>query len=106
VGRAYLDAVSPLDDFALTSERLCMTDLAVQYGFAKPSTVEWLKGSDVRAARRTDARGRVCVKLSTGEDYTVFRMRVRRGEARRPPLELHFKAGQRPRILGIIRVAR
>ena len=106
VGRAYLDAVSPLDDFALTSERLCMTDLAVHYGFAKSSTVEWLKGSEVRAARRTDARGRVCVRLSTGDDYTVFRMRVRRGEAERPPLELHFKAGKSPRILGIVRVAR
>ena len=83
-----------------------MTDLAVHYGFVQPSIVEWLKGSEVQAVRRTDARGRVCVRLSTGDEYTVFRMRVRRGEAKRPPLEVHFKAGETPRILGIVRVAR
>lgn len=106
VGRAFLDAVSPLDDFALTSERLCLTDLSVRYGFAKPSTVQWLKGSEVRAARQTDARGRVCVRLSSGDDYTVYRMRVLRGDDELPAMEVHFKAGQRPRILGIVRVAR
>lgn len=107
VGRAYLDSddVSPLDDFSLTADRLCMTDLGVRYGFAKPSTVEWLRGSEARAARQTDASGRLCVRLSTGDDYAVFRMRVRRGDDERPPMELHFKAGHRPRILGIIRVA-
>jgi hypothetical protein len=106
VGRAYIDAVSPLDEFSLTKDRLCMTDLSVRYHFARRGTVEWLSGSDVRAAREVPADGRLCVKLKHGDGYTVFRMRVRRGDEHRPPMELHFKAGAEPRILGIIRVAR
>jgi len=106
IGRAYFEAVSPLDDFSLTSDRLCMTDLSVRYGFAKAGTVEWLKGSEVKASQAVNADGRLCVALRHGEDYTVMRMRTRRGDSKRPPMELHFKAGPRARILGIIRVAR
>jgi hypothetical protein len=106
IGRAYIDAVSPLDDFALTEDRLCMTDLSVRYGFARQGSVEWLDGSEVKVTRPVGADGRICVKLKHGDGYTVFRMRVRRGDDERPPMELHFKAGSEPRILGIIRVAR
>jgi hypothetical protein len=108
IGRAYLDAVSPLDDFTLTSRRLCMTDLATFYGFAQGGSVEWLSGSEVRSSVAIGAQGRVCVSLrdEDGGRYTVYRMRVRRGVTVRPPLELHFKAAGRPRILGLIRVAR
>ncbi len=106
VGRTYLDAVTPLDDFELTADRLCMTDLMLRYGLAKRGSVEWLDDGEVRATRSVGADGRLCVKLRRNEGYTVFRMRSRRGDSTRPPMELHFKAGARPRILGIVRVAR
>jgi hypothetical protein len=105
IGRAYLNAVSALDEFTLTSEQLCMTDLALHYGFASAGRVEWLNGSKVTASRALNADGRVCVRAPRNDDYTVYRMRVVRGDSTRPPLELHFKAGAQPRILGIVRVA-
>ena len=46
------------------------------------------------------------MNLRDGDDYKVFRMRDRRGDDPRPPLEVHFKAGPRPRNLGLNRVAR
>lgn len=106
IGRVYLDQVSPLDDFELTAKRLCMTDLALRYGFASHSTVEWLRAGEVQLALPTGRHGRVCVNLRGGDEYTVFRMRVRRPDGPRPALELHFKAGARARILGLVRVAR
>jgi hypothetical protein len=105
IGRAYFEAVSPLDEFALTSQQLCFTDLSVRHGFVSGGTVEWLKGSTVTASRAVNADGRVCVPAPKNDDYTVFRMRTRRGEDAHPALELHFKAGSRPRILGLVRVA-
>ncbi len=106
IGRAYFEQVSPLDEFTLTSEQLCMTDLSVRHGFVPGGVVEWLKGSTVVASRAVNADGRLCVKAPQGDAYTVFRMRVRRGDEEHPPLELHFKAGSRPRLLGLIRLAR
>lgn len=105
IGRAYLDALSPLDELLLTPGRLCMTDLALRYGLVKSGTVEWLgKGSDVRLSRALPPSGRLCVRVSEQSDaYTVFRMRVRRPDGARPAMELHFKAGPKPRILGLIR---
>jgi hypothetical protein len=105
IGRTYLDAVSPLDEFTLTAERLCMTDLAIHYGFVSGGRVEWLNGSRVTASRALHADGRVCVPAPKNDDYTVYRMRVVRGDSTRPPLELHFKAGKNPRILGLVRIA-
>lgn len=107
IGRAYIESVTSLDDFELSADNLCMTDLSVRYGFAKSGSVEWLKGSQVRLSRPLGATGRLCVRLPRGDAYTVFRMRIRRGKSdTRPPMELHFKAGARPRVLGIVRVAR
>jgi len=106
IGRAYFERVSPLDEFALTSQQFCTTDLSVRYGFASHSVVEWLRGSSVVASRAVNADGRVCVPAPHNDDYTVYRLRVRRGKETRPPLEIHFKAGKKPRILGIIRSAR
>lgn len=105
IGRAYFEAVSPLDDFALRRDALCMTDLSLRHGFASSSVVEWLDGSKVIASRAVSADGRLCVALPKSDAYTVFRMRVRRGSDRHLPLELHFKAGEKPRILGLVRVA-
>jgi hypothetical protein len=104
-GRAFLDAVSALDDFALTSDRLCMTDLALRYGLAGPGSVEWLKGSTVTFSHTTDARGRLCVRVPAEQDYVVFRMRIRRSDGTRPAMELHFATTDRPHLIGLVRVA-
>ena len=106
IGREFLDAVTPLDDFSLEHGALCMTDLAVYYRLAKPGVIEWLNGSRVLATRVESAGGRICTKLKATDAYTVFRLRVRRGDAPRPPIELHFKAGSQARLLGVLRVAR
>jgi hypothetical protein len=106
IGRAFLDAVTPLDDFAITPQQLCMTDLGVAHGLARAGIVEWLDGSKVIATRSTDSTGRLCIGTPGRDAYQVYRMRVRRGHDPRPPLELHFKGGSNARILGIIRVAR
>ncbi len=106
IGRAYLEAVSSLDDFAITPERLCMTDLGVRYGFARRGIVEWLSGDKVIATQATDGAGRICIRTPTNDDYKVFRVRTRRGANPRPAMELHIKGGAKARILGIVRVAR
>ena len=36
IGRAFLNGVLPLDDFAVRNNRLVFEDLAVKYGFAQP----------------------------------------------------------------------
>jgi hypothetical protein len=105
IGRAYLDAVSALDDFSLTRDRLCMSDLALRHGLARPGTVEWLKGSSVTFSRPTDGRGRLCVRVPAQEDYVVFRMRIRRSDGTRPAMELHFATSNEPRLIGLVRVA-
>jgi hypothetical protein len=101
IGRAYLTAVTSLDDFAFTATELCMTDLSVRYGFAERSNVEWLRGSRVVASRSEDEAGRLCVPRPRRAVYTIYRLRVRQ----RPPMEVHFIGGSRARILGIVRVA-
>jgi hypothetical protein len=106
IGQAFLDAVSALDDFTLSADRLCMTDLAVRYRLARPGTVEWLTGSSVSFRRPTDARGRLCVRVPAQNDYVVFRMRIRRGDGERPAMELHFATRGRPHLIGLVRVAR
>ncbi len=108
IGKACIESVTSLDDFELGANTLCMTDLSVRYGFAHGGSVEWLRGSNVRFSRALGRNGRVCVRVPHGDDaYTVFRMRIRRSaNDARPPMEIHFKAGSRPRVLGILRVAR
>jgi hypothetical protein len=106
IGKVYIESASSLDEFELSASSLCMTDLSMRYGFARGGSVEWLSGSDVRFSRPLSPHGRLCVPVPRSDAYTVFRMRVRRGtHDTRPPMELHFKAGDRPRVLGIVRVA-
>lgn len=104
IGRAYLESVSPLDDFDASSTGLCMTDLGVRFRLATNGSVERLDDERVVERRTATANGRVCISLPRHENYTVYRLRVRRGKDVRPPLEIHLKGGARPRILGVIRV--
>jgi hypothetical protein len=107
IGRAYLDGVTPLDDFTIEPGRLCAVDLGVLYGLAKQGVVEALDADDNVLARYTVAAdGRVCLPVREHGRYAVYRLRVARGTKRTPPLEVHWKSGERRRVLGIIRVER
>jgi len=105
IGRAYLESVTPLDEFRFEGDLLCFSDLGVRYGFARTGTVEWLNGSRVAFSAEMPARGRLCVRPRAHDDYSLYRLRVRRGASTRPPMEIHFKGGMRPRLLGIVRVS-
>jgi hypothetical protein len=105
IGRAYLETVSPLDEFAFGAFGLCMTDLGVRFGLATSGVVERLEGRRVVEHRTVAVNGRVCLALPADERYTVLRLRVRRGVDARPPVEIHLKGGSRARVLGLIRVA-
>lgn len=106
IGRAYLEAVSPLDEFTASGMGLCMRDLGVAYGLAAQGVVERLSGDGVVDSRTVDALGRACIGLPANDGYAVYRLRVRRGGEVRPPLAIHLKGGPRPRVLGIVRAVR
>jgi hypothetical protein len=106
IGRAYLDAVSPLDGFRISERALCMVDLAIHHGVATQGIVERSDRSGAVWQRVTlDARGRACLPIDDERGYRIARLRVRRGKQRRPPMEVHYRAGPDPRVLGIVRVA-
>ncbi|HYO95825.1 MAG TPA: hypothetical protein VER33_14990 [Polyangiaceae bacterium] len=104
IGRAYLEQVTPLDELVVERSRLCAVDLGVRYGLASAGIVERMRGANVIDARVVDAWGRVCWPLAEGDDYTIYRLRTRRGRQARPPMEVHFKGGDRPRVIGLLRV--
>ncbi len=106
IGKAYLEAVSPLDELTASGAGLCMRDLGVAYGIAAGGVVERLSGARVVDSRTVDALGRACVGLPADDAYTVYRLRVRRGGEVRSPLDVHLKGGPKPRVLGVVRVAR
>jgi len=101
IGRAFLEAVTPLDDFHADRGRLCATDLGTRYGLAAGGIVERVDDDDnaiERLAVRAD--GRVCLSKLPAS-YTVLRLRVRRGAAAKPAMQVHVMGGTR--VLGIIR---
>ena len=107
IGRAYLEAVTPLDNFTIEPHRLCAVDLGLVYGLAKQGVVEALDESGDVAARYTVAPdGRVCIPVREDGRYAVYRLRIARGKERTPPLQVHWKSGPDRRVLGIIRVER
>lgn len=105
IGRAYLEAVTPLDRFSISASGLCMVDLGVRHRLFSIGSVERLEGSRVVEARSVDALGRICFRVPRHERYTIYRLRTRRGSSLRSPLEVHLKGGATPRILGILRIS-
>jgi hypothetical protein len=103
IGRAYLESTSPLDELEAGPSGLCMTDLGIRYRLATHGIVERIHGGHVVERRTVATNGRVCMALPRHDDYTSYRLRVRRGNDVRPPIEIHLKGGARPRILGVIR---
>lgn len=99
IGQVWLDGVTPLDAWSIDDE-LCATDLAIAHGVAASGTVEG-GGSEVPIG----PDGRVCLPRGDGR-YEVSRLRVRRDDGARPWMEVHYRGGDAPRILGIRRTLR
>jgi hypothetical protein len=118
VGETWLEAVSPLDAFAIEGERLCGLDLGVYYELFGGGAVEhlppdyrrelddddppWDSGVEVHTVA---ASGRFCLPLPPADGYHVLRLRARRGAARRPPMQVHVvRDASGARVVGTIRV--
>lgn len=105
IGLAYLERVSPLDHFTLDRRGLCGVDLGVRHKLALYGVVVALNADGDALSRYTvDHLGRFCIPVRKDDKYTVYRLRVERGRDHKPPMQVHFKVGSRPRILGILRV--
>ena len=107
IGRAYLEALTPLDDFTLAQGSLCAVDLGVAYGLARHGVVEALTANGEVAGRYTvDRDGRICIPVREHGRYAVYRLRMTRGKTQLSPMQVHFKSGPGRRILGLIRQER
>lgn len=117
IGEAWLEAVSPVDWFAIEDGQLCMTDLGVHYGLADLGVVERVpdryeplyddrksEGERGVEAFRVQDDGRVCLPPSAEDGYLVDRLRVRRGRDYKPILQVHYRPGPDGRVLGVLRV--
>lgn len=106
VGRTWIEAVTPLDQFKIRDKKLCATDLGVHYGFARRGALEVLaEGSKKVVKSLTVARtGEVCVPLRDAEGYQVYRLRTRRDSKNRPIMQVHVIQDATPRIVGLIRL--
>jgi hypothetical protein len=105
IGHAYLEAVTPFDALRVEGGKLCGYDLGVYHGLRKSGVLERLDGDgEVVESHRVGRRGRACVALPANDDYTIYRLRIRRGDDERPTMQVHLKGGHHPRVLGVIRV--
>jgi hypothetical protein len=103
IGMAYVEAVTPLDEFDVKGGRLCATDLGTRFALAHGGIVERLDERDrVVETAVIQVDGKVCLApLESG--YRVLRLRVNRGTAdARPPMQVHVKDASR--VLGVIRI--
>lgn len=103
IGRVWLEGLSALDGFELKNGALCATDLGVLYGIAGVGVVERLEDGDVVASANVGRDARVCVPVPRSDSYQIVTLRVRRGEVKKPEMQVHLFNGGRPRILGLLR---
>jgi hypothetical protein len=78
IGRAFLNDVLPLDDFAVRAGKLSFTDLAVQYGFhpARQYSVAW-SVFDNRSGHRTAIAGAAGMDVPpAGAEYLAATIRA------------------------------
>lgn len=104
VGKAYIEAVTPIDEFTIDQRALCGVDLGVRYGFAAQGLLEVLD-EDGKSERTLSVGrdGKVCIPLADKSGYQIFRMRTRRDKSKRPTMQVHAILDGNPRIVGIIR---
>ena len=111
LGREYLEGVTPLDQVTITPNHICAVDLGMRFGLATTGVVERLDPHDAVIDEHTVAPdGAVCLPIlphgRPDDDYRIDRLRVRRGRDRKPVMQLHYKPGETPRVLGVVRVER
>jgi hypothetical protein len=106
IGRAFLEAVSPLDAFQISGRTLCGVDQSVRFGLVSAGLVEVLDDADVvEADASVGLDGRFCVPVAEGPSYRIVRLRVKRGPDERPVMQVHLRDDARGlRISGLIRV--
>jgi hypothetical protein len=101
VGAAYLDGVTPLDDFELRDGDLCAIDVARHHGIRKDGVVS-LDGGTYPIA----ADGTVCLPLPRTPGYHIMAPRIRTSRYTTPALQLHVvvDGGTREaRLIGVVR---
>lgn len=104
VGRRYFEAVTPLDHFSIRPHELCAVDLSVYHGLVTSGLVEVLdRTGEVAYDVLVDPAGRVCVPIHDDDEYRIYRLRVRRRSQELPVMQVHFKGGTSPRLLGVVR---
>lgn len=105
IAQAWLvDAVTPLDHFRVGEDSLCAVDLAVLYGLSPPRVVERLDDEgEVSSSHAEGRRGRVCFGVGSTGEYQRERLRIRFGSTTTPPMQVHFRAGERARLFGVVR---
>ena len=105
IGAAFLDGVTPLDELRFEAGKLCATDLTRKYGFATSGVVEEQGSAGKVVARHVESSGgRVCIPIAADEQYRVLRLRIRRTGKTTRPMQIHYKGGARPRLLGLVRI--
>ncbi|HET6335415.1 MAG TPA: hypothetical protein VFG30_19450 [Polyangiales bacterium] len=103
IGRDWLDALTPFDDFKLVGNELCGVDLAVRHGITREGALVQSDDSGRIVDERLVARdGSVCTPLPKAK-YAVLRLRIRRGREVRPELQVHYSSEPTPHIIGVIR---
>jgi hypothetical protein len=101
IGRAYIEGVTPLDQFTVGPAGLCAIDLGTRYGLAHGGNVEHLDHEGkVLESRVIAADGRVCL-AQPRTHYEAVRLRVRRLDELKPPMQVHVVDGAR--VVGIVR---
>lgn len=104
VGERYLEAVTPLDHFSIDKDKLCAVDLSVYHRIVTSGLVEILDEKDeVAYDVLVGQRGRVCIPIHDDDEYRLYRLRVHRRAKEHPVMQVHFRGGAEPRVLGIVR---
>lgn len=105
IGHRYLEAVTPLDHFEISRHELCAVDMSVYHGLVTSGLVQVLDEHDeVAFDTLVGERGRVCIPIHDDDRYRIYRLRTARRHTLHPVLQVHFKGGSKPRVLGVIRI--
>jgi hypothetical protein len=105
IGDRYLEAVTPLDHFSIDQHQLCAVDMSVYHGLVTSGLVQVLDAyDDVAFDTLVGKRGRFCVPIHADDQYRIYRLRTLRRNVEHPVMQVHFKGGATPRVLGVIRV--
>jgi hypothetical protein len=103
IGMAFIEAVTPLDDFTVKDGHPCAVDLGTRLGLAHGGVVERLDDrSRVVETAVIASDGSVCLAKTAG-GYQILRLRISRGAGvLRPPMRVHVKDAAR--VVGVERI--